>query len=310
MVKFMSCKTIVALGLVLTVLAMSVQGMAGDPGFPSGTITSVNGDSTNVFTTGDDQNVVVNWATNNAYRSKVVLEKGSTTLSTPYCYSSSCSYAFSKSNFNGEETWSMTLWIYGSEPLDLQYTLVIQDTTKPVITSVSTEDGHPYSGQFMISFTATDYNDLSYEINIDHSDLSGDTHVYQSFFLWDTTVHPDQSSHTITYKATDEYGNVETVVHTVWIDQTAPVVTITSPTNGNTYYDLLGVSWTVDDVTYDYSKVKVDGFVWVTTSGTSCVLEGLNQGWHTITVTAYDLAGNSGSDSVTIYLKVRFGGIW
>src|SRR3990167_3863359 len=91
---------------------------------------------------------------------------------------------------------------------------------------------------------------------------------------------------TIPRSATDAAGNTGSASVTVTLDTIAPVVVITAPTNGTlTAVSPITVDWTVDGVTQ-------------VTLTSEALVEGLN----TITRSATDAAGNTGSASVTVTL--------
>ena len=92
--------------------------------------------------------------------------------------------------------------------------------------------------------------------------------------------------HTYSVTATDKAGNVKVASVTYTVDNTAPIVTISAPTNGAHYYSstIPAAAFSVTD-TNPYTPVE-NGYL--TTEGT-----------HTYTVTATDGAGNAGVDSVT-----------
>ncbi|MGB0888725.1 MAG: Ig-like domain-containing protein, partial [Solirubrobacterales bacterium] len=95
----------------------------------------------------------------------------------------------------------------------------------------------------------------------------------------------------ISVTCTDDVGNSSTASVTVYRDNSAPVVTITSPTNGAvTAASSVTVNYTVADNLDATPSCSI-------ASGSS---EPLAPGSNTITVTCTDDAGNSGSDSVTV----------
>lgn len=120
------------------------------------------------------------------------------------------------------------------------------------------------------------------------------------------TSIPD-GEHTITVRAFDVAGNVRSAAVTVIVDTTSPSVAITSPATGALFHSgSFQVTWTATDAGsgLDRVLVSVDGGTPVPLSAgtTSWNLTGLADGVHTITVTAYDRAGNvqSATTSVTV----------
>ncbi len=104
-------------------------------------------------------------------------------------------------------------------------------------------------------------------------------------------------ANTITVVATDAAGNAATVVKTITLDTTAPVVTVTAPTdNLATNRSTVVVTGTVDDAT---ATVLVNGIqVHPDSTGAWSVGMALTEGSNTITVSAVDPAGNQAA-SVT-----------
>ncbi|MHA1795553.1 MAG: Ig-like domain-containing protein, partial [Promethearchaeota archaeon] len=87
-------------------------------------------------------------------------------------------------------------------------------------------------------------------------------------------------------------------------DTIAPSVTITEPTNGASVSGTISISASAtDNVGVDYVQCKVDSGSWVqdSTSPYSWTLDTtiMSDGSHTISVEAYDVAGNVDTDSVS-----------
>jgi hypothetical protein len=98
-----------------------------------------------------------------------------------------------------------------------------------------------------------------------------------------------EGDNTITRIAIDAAGNVDTASVRVTLDTKPPVVVITSPKNGLlTNKTPTAVLWTVDGV-----------------EQTTLLTENLAEGANTVTRTATDAAGNSGTDSITVSLDTK-----
>ncbi|MCF2141809.1 MAG: Ig-like domain-containing protein [Candidatus Lokiarchaeota archaeon] len=88
-------------------------------------------------------------------------------------------------------------------------------------------------------------------------------------------------------------------------DTTAPTVSITAPSNGATVSETIAVTATAsDNVGVSYTQMKIDSGSWTTDSTSpyswSVDTTALSDGAHTITVQAFDAAGNYGEDSISI----------
>ncbi|XEO77682.1 hypothetical protein WKT22_02712 [Candidatus Lokiarchaeum ossiferum] len=89
------------------------------------------------------------------------------------------------------------------------------------------------------------------------------------------------------------------------VDTEKPTISITSPSNGATVDDTISITASAsDNVGVDYLRYQVDSGSWTTdsTSPYSWSLDTttLSDGAHTITVQAYDAAGNFGEDDISI----------
>jgi hypothetical protein len=100
-----------------------------------------------------------------------------------------------------------------------------------------------------------------------------------------------EGPNTITVVATDAAGNGATVTKFVTLDTTAPVVTVTAPTDGlSTNHATVIVTGTVDD---DTATVLVNGIqVHPNAQGAWSVSVALAEGSNTVSVSAVDPAGN------------------
>ena len=131
------------------------------------------------------------------------------------------------------------------------------DTTPPATTVTSPNGGEFLSAAHSITWTTTDASPGTVEIR-----LSGDggatfpavlaaAAADTGSYLWDTTGHPDGASYRIQITPTDDAGNVGIPVGSLndfTIDNTDPVVTLTSPAGGEFLSGSRNITWTtVDD---------------------------------------------------------------
>ena len=145
------------------------------------------------------------------------------------------------------------------------------------------------------------------------------TNVTVSFQCSDTTtpiascsapvlVQQEGANQVITGTATDIAGNTASASVTVNLDKTSPVVTILSPSSGATIEDSpVTVQGSIDEA--------LSGVASITCKGTPATLSGssftcnvsLVTGQNTIQTAATDMAGNTGSSSITVaYLGPKY----
>ena len=93
--------------------------------------------------------------------------------------------------------------------------------------------------------------------------------------------------------ATINSGSVE-------IDNTDPVVSITSPSIGSFLKGTVSVTATITEVNLDTISVRIDSTEVATSLPYSWVTTGYSDGSHSVQILATDEAGNIGSDSVTV----------
>jgi hypothetical protein len=110
---------------------------------------------------------------------------------------------------------------------------------------------------------------------------------------WDSTTNGD-GSHTITLSS-----NSVTDVHTIKVDNTFPVVTLTAPTANQYVGSSMTTTGSASDSNLSGWQVKADGTTNLLTGSTptwnqSVSISSLSEGSHSIQATATDLAGNSG----------------
>lgn len=140
------------------------------------------------------------------------------------------------------------------------------------------------------------------EVRVDDLPWETATEIANWHYQFDTTVLPDGRYSIVARCCRAEkcfgYGGTIFV-----IDNTAPRLSITSPSEGGTVTSSrVEVTWTADDVTSDIDHVEVS-----MDAGASTVLElgifryaftEVDDGFHTVVVTAFDFANNSKTASV------------
>lgn len=106
----------------------------------------------------------------------------------------------------------------------------------------------------------------------------------------------------------DRIGNIVSGSTVVVADSVVPSITILTPTDGATVNrSKVWVSWTgSDNVRIDRYELRVDSGPWTDVgTETDYNITGLDRGWHTVEVVAYDPAGNNATDSVSFNFTYR-----
>jgi thermitase len=183
------------------------------------------------------------------------------------------------------------------------------DTTAPVVSITSPISGATVKGTFLVQGTATDNIGVkTIQFYVDAS-LVSSAAASPFAFSWNSASVAN-GTHTLMVKAYDAANNVRSASVTVNVnnDKTAPTVSIASPTTGATVSGTIAVTGSAaDNVGVTKVQLFVDGvaivsgtassfsFSWNTTTATDAV--------HTVSVKAYDAAGNVGSAAVSVTVK-------
>ena len=165
-------------------------------------------------------------------------------------------------------------------------------STVPVSTEVDARSGvHKVEFYIDDELEYTDY-DASYEWN------------------WDTTQHTE-TEHKITAEAYDTFGLKTSTSITIFVDNTAPAVSIKEPTTENTYSGTVSVSVNAtDNRELANVHVKVDNTEWLVMTYNSTDLlwkynlntTTLSDGQHTLMILALDDASNPATASTTLFI--------
>ncbi|WP_375764752.1 Ig-like domain-containing protein [Archangium gephyra] len=247
-------------------------------------------------------------ATDNQTLAKVEFYDGQTLIGT----ATSAPYSVSWNTVGAaEEIHTLTAKAYDGGGLTATSTelSVLVDNIAPQV-SISAPTAASVQGTVMVRANATDNRYVAKVEFYDGLTLLGtDTSTAQEL-NWDTTGVPD-GSHTLTVKAYDAAGNVQSASRTVIVDNTGPAVAITSPANGTTL-SALSISKTIQATASDARGVTqvvfYDGSTVIGTDTTapysvSWSILMATKGVHTLTARATDGAGNvttSAAVSVTI----------
>jgi thermitase len=182
------------------------------------------------------------------------------------------------------------------------------DTTAPSVSISAPAATAAVSGSTNVNVSATDNVGVAkVELRIDGSLYATATASPYNFF-WDTTK-ASNGSHTLTATAYDAAGNASSSAVTVTVsnvsDTVAPAVTITAPANGSTIGSRVSISGSAtDNVAVTSMEVYVDGVLKGSSNSGSISISWNSRkaakGTHTITIKAYDGAGNVGQSSITV----------
>lgn len=183
-----------------------------------------------------------------------------------------------------------------------------QDLTAPTcaITDPATAPLYTTNSSLTVSGTASDNVEVSSVTLKNHN--SGEQVLASGDTSWSGGLSLQPGNNTITATATDSSGNNGSDTTTVYLDSSAPLIEITSPTPSDTVATT-GATITLmgnasDDVglssvTWRVAETLANG----TASGTdlwNAVSIPLSAGVNTIYVTAHDLAGRNSSDTLTV----------
>ena len=170
----------------------------------------------------------------------------------------------------------------------------MQDTTAPALTPVSSQTDEATGPDGAVATFAASASDV-----VDGSDPV-------TFTEGNTVVHSGDTfgfgSHTITASATDQHGNSASETFTVTVqDTTAPALTPVS----NQTDEATGPNGVVATFAASASDIVDGSDPVIFTEGNTVVHSGdtFGLGTHTITASATDQAGNTGSESFTITVR-------
>jgi len=185
------------------------------------------------------------------------------------------------------------------------------DTTAPSVSISAPSSGSTVSGAASVSVNASDNVGVTkVELYLDGSLYTSATSSPYSFFIDSTKLA--NGSHVLQAKAYDDAGNASatpTLPITVsnLADSIAPVITIASPANGLaiTSKKLTISSTATDNIAVKSMEVYIDGILKASSASGSisyswAINPKVSKGTHTITVKAYDDAGNIGQSSVSV----------
>jgi len=174
---------------------------------------------------------------------------------------------------------------------------VVLDNTPPTVAFSSPPANTLVDGTITVQFTSSDANPGTLVLSAGGSDMNVTGQTSASV---DTRALGD-GTRILTLTARDRAGNVATTTLSLNVDNTAPVVAISSPAAEAELSGDATISWSVTDANPGTVQLFIDGvpravtgtsYTWDTTEA--------SDGNHTIVVRAIDAAGNAGQASVSV----------
>ncbi len=187
---------------------------------------------------------------------------------------------------------------------------VTVDNSAPTVAISSPAEGAKVRGTISVAATASDNVGVAgVQFKLDGSNLGAEQTTGPYSVSWDTTG-ASNGAHTLTAVARDAVGNTTTSapVH-VTVDNTAPAVAITAPTEGTTVVGSVLVTATAsDNIGVVGVQMKLDGSnlgAELTVAPFSLTWDstGAADGAHTLTAVARDAAGNT-TTSAAVHVTV------
>nr|MDO8045203.1 Ig-like domain-containing protein [Candidatus Baldrarchaeota archaeon] len=181
------------------------------------------------------------------------------------------------------------------------------DNIPPTCTITQPDEGTYVSGTVQVTANATDniaVEKVELYVNNTLQDIDNEVPYEWS---WDTTTYED-GTYTLTVIAYDTFSNTNTTKIIITIDNTEPNVSIVFPASGSWVRGVVNISVSINDSGSGVERVTfiIDGNMLFNDTvapyeyslNTTLYLDGE----HTITVIAYDRAGNSRTTSVVFYV--------
>ncbi len=189
------------------------------------------------------------------------------------------------------------------------YVFRTRDDTEPPNVEIMDPPNESYlNGMVSLNIVATDNTSVDIVVlyingTVEEIWSGGGTHTYD----WDTTRWPD-GEYNVTIWANDTSGNTNSIYYKYILDNTAPIITITSPLNDSTVESSFTVFWNTHD---NYFVQTIE--VYLNDSLQATYIEGVNMTCHhtftglsapasyIVKVIAYDAARNRGIDSILVH---------
>jgi Bacterial Ig domain len=287
--------------LYLTVLEVS---STTDTTAPTITITSpTNGNVYGFFPT------TLSYTVNDANLFTCWYSDGTTT-STPTACSNGINSFPGLSSSLGSNTWTVYATDTSGNDASVSTTFtvtIVTDTTAPTMTIASPIEGTTYNiANLNFQVSTDETSTVTY--NLDNAGDITMTGVAQNAFS-DLITGLTDGAHTVVFTATDFASTPNTATDTInfnidtsAVDTTAPVITVTSPDEGEEYEEDINIRVNVDEACQSV-RFSLDGNAQISLfeSSTNYYTDELtitDEGEHYITIYATDLAGNTATQVI------------
>uniref|UniRef100_A0A7V4KBS3 Cell surface protein n=1 Tax=Fervidobacterium pennivorans TaxID=93466 RepID=A0A7V4KBS3_FERPE len=186
----------------------------------------------------------------------------------------------------------------------------VVDNTVPQVKIAHLEHNAFVSGTITVTVEATDISGiLKVELYLDDTKVGEKLEKPYTFEL-NTKSYPD-GNYTLVAKAYDRSNNVGQTSVSITIDNTAPVVSIASPNEGETVHGTLTINYIATDGTgIDKVELLIDNRKFLESTEESGSFEvntkRYSNGQHQIELVAYDRAGNMGKADLTVNIENEF----
>lgn len=200
----------------------------------------------------------------------------------------------------GDGAWTFEIQAYDRAGNEGMSTLTVNvDNTPPVAVLRAPADGAFLRGSITASFLATDANVLNATLTV--GSQTPINIVGLTTATIDTTAIPD-GAQAFSLAIADRAGNTASASVTATVDNTPPVVAISSPTANQNMRGSHTITWSATDANLDRVWLVVDGESREVTGTTSLSWDTntVGDGAHSIEVRAVDKAGNEATTTVSV----------
>lgn len=185
--------------------------------------------------------------------------------------------------------------------LDKAGPIFVAEQLSPAPSSLVKESTPLIGGTYQDRYSRIDTD--SVRLEVDGLDVTDRAVVEPWGVAYSPTVPLSEGPHTVTLSVSDEWGyEAEPVTWSFILDLTAPIVTITSPGDGDVFQKEQTVAWSVDDASLSEVRLLLNGRPTVLDAGAASAEITLEFGINSIEVSVWDQAGNIGTDGVQVFL--------